>query len=187
MPPPDPCCRESRETCDGLGILIIQDSRENRAKCSLTPIEGLPGIEFVRLPKAPRPGDRVEVGSGILLHLDGPPLSKEDLDLLRGGGKLVLVDGSWARLRKALLRLTVRDGARLEKRSLPPGLQTAYPRVSKVHADPAAGLASIEALYAATVVLGRPRAELLRGYRWSAEFIERNRALFLDLEGREGV
>ena len=39
------------------------------------------------------------------------------------------------------------------RRALPSGIKTAYPRVSKVFADPSAGLASVEALYAALLIL----------------------------------
>ena len=58
-----------------------------------------------------------------------------------------------------------------------PPLETAYPRRSRIHADPESGLASIEALFAATLILGESRPELLGSYRWRDEFLERNRAL----------
>ena len=53
-------------------------------------------------------------------------------------------------------------------------LVTAYPRRSRLFADPAQGLASVEALYAALAILGRPRPELLEGYRWASEFLRAN-------------
>ena len=64
------------------------------------------------------------------------------------------------------------DGQPLRRRV--PALRTAYPRASKVFADPAQGLASVEALYAALWILGQPRPELLEGYRWRAEFLALN-------------
>jgi len=53
-------------------------------------------------------------------------------------------------------------------------VQTAYPRVSKTYDDPAGGLATVEALYAAYRLLGRPTEGLLDHYRWAEEFLRRN-------------
>jgi ribosome biogenesis protein Tsr3 len=64
----------------------------------------------------------------------------------------------------------------LVHRSLPP-LRTAYPRKSTIFEDPASGLASVEALYAALAILGDPRPELLREYRWREAFFELNPTL----------
>ena len=58
------------------------------------------------------------------------------------------------------------------KRSIPGGLRTAYPRVSKVFDDPAGGLASIEALYVARKLLGDDDPLLLHGYHWKDEFLQ---------------
>jgi ribosome biogenesis protein Tsr3 len=68
--------------------------------------------------------------------------------------------------------LSTIDGDLLPRR-LPP-LVTAYPRKSKLFEDPERGLASIEALYAALVLLGNLRPDLLADYRWAKEFVERN-------------
>ena len=65
-----------------------------------------------------------------------------------------------------------------ELRRLPP-LSTAYPRRSRTFADPDGGLASVEALYAALAILGRPRPELLADYRWAADFLRQNPGLSL--------
>ena len=63
---------------------------------------------------------------------------------------------------------------RLERRSLPRELVTAYPRRSKLNRDPDEGLASVEALFLAAAILGEPEPDLLRHYCWSGEFLERN-------------
>jgi len=57
------------------------------------------------------------------------------------------------------------------RRSIPGGLRTAYPRVSKVFDDPAGGLASIEALYVARKLLGDDDPQLLDGYHWQDDFL----------------
>ena len=61
------------------------------------------------------------------------------------------------------------------RRSIPGGIETAYPRKSKTFPDPEAGLASVEALFVASVVLGEEDATLLAGYPFAAAFLERNR------------
>ena len=55
-------------------------------------------------------------------------------------------------------------------RSLPKGLVTAYPRVSKVFEDPREGLASIEALSLAQKLMGHDDLSLLDNYRWKEAF-----------------
>ncbi|MDP6964000.1 MAG: hypothetical protein QGF46_07535, partial [Planctomycetota bacterium] len=97
-------------------------------------------------------GDEVEVGEVTLLHPEGEPLTSADDDR-----PLLLVDSSWRDLPRMLA--TVRGDLKL--RCLPKNLQTAYPRKSKTFEDPETGLASIEALHAATIYLGRRDDTLL--------------------------
>jgi len=54
------------------------------------------------------------------------------------------------------------------------GFRTAYPRVSKHGTDPENGLASVEALFVAHHLLGRPTDGLLDHYRWAEEFLQLN-------------
>lgn len=146
-----------------LDVLIVRDPREAPQKCSLMPLAGLAGLEFVRY----RRGLELDVGTRVLLDPEGAELGPAD----RGLG-LLLLDSSWRHLPE--LRRAVRGD--LRPRRLPP-LETAYPRKSKVFADPSNGLASVEALYAAVCLLDRPRPELLTHYRWAAEFLARNASL----------
>ena len=62
-----------------------------------------------------------------------------------------------------------------ETRAIPPGWQTAYPRRSKIHADPDTGLATVEALFAAFCILGCRDDTLLRFYPWHDTFLKLNR------------
>jgi pre-rRNA-processing protein TSR3 len=151
------------EVMHATQVLILRDPRESAAKCSLTPLRGLPCIRFERW----EPQRRFEVGRRLLLHPDGPPLSRADAGL-----DLLLVDCAWRRLPQLLASV---DGELLP-RSLPP-LVTAYPRRSKLFEDPARGLASVEALYAALALLGEPRPELLAAYRWREDFLAANPGL----------
>jgi pre-rRNA-processing protein TSR3 len=61
-----------------------------------------------------------------------------------------------------------------KSRRLPP-LVSAYPRRSKIHPDPSQGLASVEALFVATLILGEPRHDLIERYRWREAFLAANR------------
>lgn len=143
-----------------LDVLILRDPHESPQKCSLMPLRGTSGIEFVTYEF----GRRVDARGRILLHPDGAEITAEDR-----GQPLLVVDSSWRRLDKLL---AVVDGAP-ERRRLPP-LVTAYPRKSKTFADPARGLASVEALYAMLALLGEVRPELLASYRWKDEFLRLN-------------
>lgn len=147
-----------------LDVLIVRDPRESPKKCSLIPLRGTPGIEFVTYE-----GERMVDATGrVLLDPEGDLISEEDKGL-----PLLVLDSSWRRLPK-LAKTITGDPVR---RRLPP-LKTAYPRRSKGFEDPAEGLASVEALYAALVLLGASNIEyLLDDYLWKAEFLERNRAV----------
>jgi len=143
-----------------VDILIYRDSRESLRKCSLTPLRDKPELRFVRYER----GRRLDAGRRILLHHEGDELSSADR-----GADLLLIDCSWRHL-PALLATV--DGE-LTPRRLPP-LESAYPRKSKVFEDPARGLASVEALYAAVCILEAPREDLLDGYHWAPDFLAAN-------------
>jgi pre-rRNA-processing protein TSR3 len=139
--------------------IIVVHPRERRSKCTIEPLRGREGFVFWTFPeRGPEPlDDYVRLGVG------GPPLSTDDQN--RG---LLVLDGTW------------RLADRMEKffrhvptRSLQ-GIQTAYPRASYVYPDPAGGLATIEAVYAAYRILGRPCGGLLDQYHWADEFLARN-------------
>ncbi len=99
----------------------------------------------------------------VRLAAEGPALSEADRD-----AGILLLDGSWRSASKMNAQfLTV------PPRSLA-GWKTAYPRVAKAGTDPANGLASIEALFIAHHLLGRPTAGLLDHYHWAEQFLELN-------------
>ena len=146
-----------------LDVLILRDPRESTKKCSLTPLRGTEGVRFVNY----HPERRLDATGRVLLDPEGEELSSAD-----AGRGLFLIDCAWRRL--PALRKTV-DGEPV-RRSLP-RLHTAYPRKSNFFEDPEAGLASIEALYAAVTILFGPHAELLEEYRWAEEFLTLNPGL----------
>lgn len=139
--------------------IIVVHPKERRSKCTVAPLRGHRGFVFWKYPQR---GPESLAGY-VRLGLGGPPIGPDDAD--RG---LLLLDGTWR-----WAAVMERDFADLPVRSLPP-LQTAYPRVSKRHDDPAGGLATIEALYAAYSLLGRNTDGLLDRYHWAEEFLQRN-------------
>lgn len=158
-----------------IGFFVIQDYKENRRKCTVQPLLGSKGLEVLRL-GIPVPGEELlGVPPGILLEVDAPRLRLEDAGYLEAGGRFILLDATWIRLESLGCRLDLAGASDLQRRSLPADFQTAYPRHSKVFKDPVGGLASVEAMFVATVILGVARVDFLRQYRWSGEFLEFNR------------
>ncbi len=139
--------------------IIVRHPHENPRKCSVLPLRGRPDVVFLTYPVRERP----PLGGYIRLAAEGPPLSPTDAD--KG---VLLLDGSW-RWAAAMTR----DFLDVPARSLH-GWRTAYPRVSKLGTDPDNGLASIEALFAAYHLLGRPTAGLLDRYYWAEDFLRTN-------------
>jgi pre-rRNA-processing protein TSR3 len=150
--------------------IIVVHPRENRSKCSVEPLRGIPDFEFWT---HPRRGPQSLQGY-VRLGIGGKSLSSDDTQC----GLLVL-DGTWK-----LAASMERDFAELPVRSIGPW-QTAYPRTSKLYDDPSSGLATIEAIFAAYHELGRPTDGLLDQYHWRDEFLRRNEELLNNASRRE--
>jgi pre-rRNA-processing protein TSR3 len=149
-----------------LTTLILRHRKENLKKCSLRGLEKLPGFEFLSYPLK---GEVPSFAGYLMLDIDGPPLTQAD-----AGRSLLLIDGTW-RYAKKMCAFVEACGP-IEKRSLPGGFQTAYPRCQEDCPNPAVGLASIEALYIAYWILNRDTSKLLDNYYWKDAFLEINRA-----------
>ncbi len=108
-----------------------------------------------------------DLSTYVLLTLDAPPLSIEDLD--KG---LFLIDGTWRYAE--LMQKQLPEPHLFQKRSLPGNFQTAYPRKQTDCLDPSRGLASIEALFAAYLILGRSTQGLLDQFYWKDQFLSKN-------------
>jgi len=137
---------------------VIRHHKEKIRKCSLRFLHDRPEMTFLRQ----REGFRFDATGFLLLAVDAPPLTIAD-----AGHPLLLLDSTWRWLPHLLACLHGEPIAR----SIPGGLRTAYPRISKVFDDPAAGLASIEALYVARRILGDDDPSLLDGYHWQDAFL----------------
>ena len=138
-------------------ISVIRHPKERRSKCSLTPLEGRSDFSFYRAWL----GWTFDVSDFTILALDAPEMSEAD-----AGRPLLLLDSTW-RLLPQVEACLVGQGVR---RTLP-AVATAYPRISKIAEDPHGGLASVEALYLAKLMIGERDDELLQGYYWAPDFI----------------
>ena len=139
--------------------IIVRHPKENPRKCSVIPLKGRADVVYLNHPARTLP----PLEAYVRLAAEGPELSADD-----AACGVLLLDGSW-RWTQAMERAF---------QQVPPralhGWRTAYPRVSKLGTDPDNGLASIEALYLAYHLLGRPTEGLLDAYRWGEEFLRLN-------------
>ncbi len=176
------------ESTSTLRFLVLQDHKENRRKCTVEPLRAVQGVELRRL-RQPRPRERpTDVPPGVLLEVDSeaPELRADDLREPATEARCLVLDATWARV-PSLRRRLVLDPQRHVRRSLPPGLVTAYPRRSKLYEDPGSGLATVEAIFAVSVIFGEPRADFLRSYVWRGVFLERNSEVLARLGPRDSV
>ena len=137
-------------------ISVIRHQKERRSKCSLTALEEREDITFYKANQ----GWSFDVTGFTVLALNAPELSVAD-----AGRPLLLLDSTW----RLLPQLQTHLYGCAVSRTLP-AVDTAYPRVSKLTKDPFGGLASIEALYLAKLVLGERDDSLLESYYWREEF-----------------
>lgn len=140
-----------------IAVTLIRHPKERLSKCTLQPLVGRSNLTFLKASK----GLIFDATGYTLLAVEAPPLSSAD-----AGRPLLILDSTWALLKDLQGCLS---GEPI-KRSLV-GVKTAYPRKSKVKADPLGGLASVEALYAALRLLGEDDPTLLDHYHWKAAFL----------------
>jgi pre-rRNA-processing protein TSR3 len=146
--------------------IILRHRRENLKKCSLRGLETRADCLFFTYPKCELP----DLSNYFLLALDAPPLSLTDKE--KG---IFLIDGTW-RYAELMERQLAKPHL-FERRSLPQGVQTAYPRRQEDCPDPGRGLASVEALFVAYALLGRSTEGLLDHFHWSKDFLNKNASL----------
>lgn len=147
-------------TVDFPITVIVRHQAENRKKCSIWPLREREDLLILPYPLT---RSRPDLTGYIRLAAEGPELSAQDCD--RG---ILLLDGSW----RWAASMT-RDFEDIPPRSLS-RWQTAYPRVSRLGTDPDNGLASVEALFLAYLILGHDTRGLLDHYRWAEEFLQIN-------------
>lgn len=129
-------------------------------KCSLRGLEERDDFRFYTYPLSD-----LKLDGYIYLCVDGEPLTPKDYE--KG---LLILDATWRlayKMEKGLKEMI----EPLERRSIPQGITTAYPRRQDDCLEPGKGLASIEAIYAAYEILGRPVEGLLDHYHWKDQFL----------------
>lgn len=146
---------------------ILRHRRENLKKCSLRGLEKRDDCRFFTYPSSVLP----DTTKYFLLAVGAPELQPADSD--KG---IFLLDATWRYAGKMLQ--FVESKVTIEKRSIPSGFRTAYPRRQNDCPNPEEGLASVEALYIAYWIMGRDLKGLLDAYHWKDLFLEKNKDLF---------
>lgn len=127
-----------------LPTIILRHRKENLAKCSLRGLETRKDLQFYTYPKDPLP----RMNSYIILSLEGEELSYNDKD-----HGLFLIDGTW-NYAEVMYQKSIAECTFIH-RTLPKNIHTAYPRKQTGCQDPERGLASVEALYVAYLIMGK--------------------------------
>ncbi len=143
--------------------VVLRHRKENLKKCSLTGLESRPDFKFYTYPNQ-SVGD---LNGYIVLSFDGPLLTSKD-----AGHGLFILDGTWRYAEK--MAKSVPSIEQMEKRSLPEGFRTAYPRRQDDCSDAERGLSSIEAIYIAYSILGYDTTGLLDRYHRKDAIIKLN-------------
>lgn len=146
---------------------ILRHRRENLRKCSLSGLEERDDMVFFTYPYSKLP----DLKNYCLLVMEGAP----ELTIDDKNCGIFILDSTWRYLPNMMK--TVEGSGIINKRTLPGGFKTAYPRRQEDCSDPTRGLSSIEALFIAYHILGRDTANLLKKYHWKEQFIKSNELL----------
>lgn len=153
---------------------VILDSGETPNKCTIAPLESRTDFRLIRVSNIL---EFEPLSSNILLHPDGICLS-EFRNSPREIKGIACIDCIWRRLPSLIRRLST-PIPQLVK--IPSGFVTAYPRKSTDPDDPAQGLATIEAIFIASALLGNWDPSLLSQYYFGKKFVELNAVRLRDL------
>jgi ribosome biogenesis protein Tsr3 len=156
----------------GMFYEVILDSGETANKCTIAPLSDRPDFRMFHVRAGAVLGP---LRSPLLLHPDGECLTAFANSKASG---VAAIDCVWRRLEPLLARI---EGEVPKLARIPAGFETAYPRKSKWNVDPASGLATIEAIFIASAILGSWDLTLLSRYAFAAEFLSRNRERFVSL------
>jgi pre-rRNA-processing protein TSR3 len=139
--------------------VIVVHPREKRSKCSVEALRARDDFSFFTFPN----NVTVPLDTFVRLGMGGEELSEAD-----AAAGLLVLDGTWKLAEK--MEPFYQD---VPIRTLPL-IRTAYPRTSKIFQDPAGGLATVEAVYAALRIMKRPLDGLLDHYHWKDRFLKLN-------------
>jgi len=150
-----------------MKITIIKDYKENSKKCSVLPLQGKPGFEFVSRDFV----NDYDFTGLTLLHPEGEPVKKLSKD-----EKLLVVDSNWRKARKMYNRLEQKYPT-MKKISVS-GFVSGYPWKK---GRPENGLCSIEAIFATLLFAGIRDESLFENYRYKDRFFELNKEIIASL------
>ena len=143
--------------------IIWRHKKENLKKCSLKNLESRKDLLFFTYPKK----IEYDLSNFVLLTIDAPSLSIED----KAKG-LLFIDGTWRYAK--IMENTLLKSIKIEKRSIPNGFKTAYPRKQTECLDPKKGLATLEAIYISYFLTKKDPEGLLDHYYFKNTFLEKN-------------
>ncbi len=150
---------------ESVSFIVIRHRKENRKKCSLRGLEARSDILFFEYPSSIDLLPNLE--QTILLDMDAEPLSSNDC------GPFVLLDGTWRYA--SIMKKQIPHLHSCKRRKIPDGWCTAYPRKQSEWVDPEQGLATVEAIYAASLITNTSMEGILDHYYWKEDFLARNR------------
>lgn len=153
---------------------VILDEGETANKCTIAPLAGRADFRLIRVQGRNALGP---LKAPLLLHHQGQCLTQLKGSLGASLG-IASIDCVWRRLDVLLGRVV---GPLPLLARIPEGFETAYPRSSERGTDPKGGLATIEAIFVASAILGQWDASLFSKYYFGRRFIEINRGRFLEL------
>lgn len=153
---------------------IVLDSGEKANKCTIVPLADRADFRLIRVKGPPKLGP---LEATVLLHHEGECLTtlRQKMGVVSG---IAAIDCVWRRL--PVLHRRLAEPVPVLAR-IPDGFETAYPRRSAKETDPSRGLATIEAIFIASALLGRPDTTLLAKYYFGAKFLEMNQQRFATL------
>lgn len=154
---------------------VILDAGETPNKCTIAPLGYRSDFQLLRAH-----GDTTfrPLRACLLLHHEGECITAFSTRHRAPHG-IAAIDCVWRRLNPLVQRI---EGDLPPKVRIPDGFVTAYPRVSKTGKDPAGGLATIEAIFLASALLGHWDATLLSEYYFCRRFLEKNVERLLALQ-----
>ena len=143
-----------------MSTIVMIHRKENLKKCSVWPLRERRDFRFHIFPyDVPS----LSVDNTVRLGIGGPLLSMEDTNK-----DLLVLDATWRlapQMEEPFVHIPVRSI---------PSFTTAYPRVAGDRSDPSEGLATIEAIFCAHMLMGWNTAGLLEHYRWKEQFMTDN-------------
>jgi hypothetical protein len=147
-------------------LIITRDSNVEK-KCTLFPLRGRPDFSFYSK------DDPINIlSNSIILFPSGEPFSKDIMDDIMSNElenvailNIVLIDSRWKKAKGIADNLP--DLRKVSLEGYVTGAQRKDP-------PPRGGLASVEALYLASIHLGRPDPTLLSKYHFKDRFLRLN-------------